>query len=116
MTTWRHHLFKIIVADFGCPVSQLYPVVVDNDSEYLPAGRVAKSKPWYLCCTYRWWLSDPEQHKDGVDASPLLVTFAGRDVGDGNSDSVKLLNSGELDNWTWQLGQWEKESGGGEGG
>lgn len=61
---------QIIVADCCCPVSQLYPAVVDN--AHLPAGRVAKTKPWYLCCTHRWWSSDSEGNMDGSDYVKLL--------------------------------------------
>ena len=57
------------------PVSaKLYPylVVVDDDNKaHLPAGRVAKSKPWYLCCTRRN-RSDSEGNADGSDYVKLL--------------------------------------------
>ena len=51
--------------------SKLYPVVVDDNKAHLPAGRVAKLKPWYLCCTRRT-RSDSEEKVDGSDYVKLL--------------------------------------------
>jgi hypothetical protein len=66
---------QVIVADRGQPVSQrLYPAVDDNNKVHLPGGRIAKSKPWYLCCINRWSLSDSESkgNLDGSDYVKLL--------------------------------------------
>lgn len=83
---------QVIVADFGQPVSQLYPAVVDHHTRvgHL-GGPVAKSKLWCLCCINRWWLS--KSAVEGINDSPLLVTCAGWDnEEDGHSDCVKLLD------------------------
>ena len=69
-------LYPFVDRAFGSvshPVStKLYPVVVDDDNKaHLPAGRVAKSKPWYLCCTRRN-RSDSEENADGSDYVKLL--------------------------------------------
>jgi hypothetical protein len=86
-------LYPFVDRAFGSashPVStKLYPVIVDDNKAHLPAGRVAKSKPWYLCCT-RWTSSDPE--KQGNDASSMLVTIAEQGGKDGVNDYVKLLD------------------------
>ena len=66
---------QVIVADSGQPFSQrLYPAVDDNNKVHLPGGRIAKSKPWYLCCINRWSLSDSESkgNLDGSDYVKLL--------------------------------------------
>lgn len=66
---------------------QLCPVVIDEyNKACLPAGCVATEKPWYLCCIHRWLpfadLKQQDKTVDGaVDASPLLVTYAGRGIG-----------------------------------
>jgi elongation factor Tu len=70
----------------------LCPVVIDDCSKAcLPSGYVATAKPWYyVCCIHRWWpFADLKQHdKDGaVDASPLLITYAGRGIGGCDNDN-----------------------------
>ena len=67
-----------------------------TNKAHLAEGRVAKSKPWYLCCT-RWTSFDPE--KQGNDASSMLVTIAGQGGKDGANEYVRLLES-ELSNST----------------
>ena len=69
-------LYPFVDCAFGSvshPVSaKLYPVIVDDDTQaHLPAGRVVKSKPWYLCCTRRN-RSDSEGNADGSDYVKLL--------------------------------------------
>jgi elongation factor Tu len=72
----------------------LCPVVIDDcNKACLPSGYVATAKPWYyMCCIHRWWpFADLKQQDktplDGaVDASPLLITYAGRGIGGCDND------------------------------
>jgi hypothetical protein len=80
----------------------LSPVVVDGDNEAnLPAARVAEQRPLFSCvmdsvssATSALWSSTGERDRDGnmygVDASSLLVTNAGRGVGEGAGDYAQL--------------------------
>jgi hypothetical protein len=80
----------------------LSPVVVDGGNEAnLPAARVAEQRPLFSCvmdsvssATSALWSttgqSDREGNMYGVDASSLLVTNAGRGVGDGAGDYAQL--------------------------
>jgi len=80
----------------------LSPVVVDGNEANLPSGRVAEQKPLFSCvmdsvssATSAMFTTgeggrDAEGNMYGVDASSLLVTNAGRGVGDGAGDYSKL--------------------------
>ncbi|KAL7548502.1 hypothetical protein ACHAWF_011794, partial [Thalassiosira exigua] len=76
----------------------LSPVIVDGDEERLPAGRVAEQRPLFSCLadTASAMFSagegarDAEGNVNGVDASSLLVTGAGRGVGDGAGDYSRV--------------------------
>jgi hypothetical protein len=79
----------------------LSPVVVDGNEANLPAARVADQRPLFSCvmdsvssATSALWSSTGERDGEGncygVDASSLLVTNAGRGVGDGAGDYAQL--------------------------
>ena len=79
----------------------LSPVVVDGNEANLPAARVAEQRPLFSCvmdsvssATSALWSSTGERDGEGncygVDASSLLVTNAGRGVGDGAGDYAQL--------------------------
>lgn len=79
----------------------LGPVVVDGNEANLPAARVAEQRPLFSCvmdsvssATSALWSSTGEGDREGnvygVDASSLLVTNAGRGVGDGAGDYAQL--------------------------
>ena len=81
----------------------LSPVVVDGNEANLPAARVAEQRPLFSCvmdsvssATSALWSSTGERDGEGncygVDASSLLVTNAGRGVGDGAGDYAQLPN------------------------
>ena len=81
----------------------LSPVVVDGNEANLPAARVAEQRPLFSCvmdsvssATSALWSTTGEGDREGnvygVDASSLLVTNAGRDVGDGAGDYAQLSN------------------------
>jgi len=79
----------------------LSPVVVDggsdNNTANLPSGRVAEQKPLFSCmmdsvsnAANAVWSTGDGDEVDGVDGSSLLITNAGRGVGDGAGDYSKL--------------------------
>jgi len=78
----------------------LSPVVVDgNEEHHLPAGRVAEQRPLFSCVADSISSAtaavfhtgdDIDDNVHGVDASSLLVTSAGRGVGDGEGDYSRL--------------------------
>ena len=77
----------------------LSPVVVDGNEANLPAGRVAESKPLFSCfmdsvnsAAGAVWSSeaDGDGNVHGVDSSSLLMTNAGRGVGEGAGDYTAL--------------------------
>jgi len=77
----------------------LSPVVVDGDSTNsanLPSGRVAEQKPLFSCMMDSMsnaagaMFSTGEGDVHGMDNSSLLVTNAGRGVGDGTGDYNQL--------------------------
>ena len=77
----------------------LSPVVVDgNEEHHLPAGRVAEQRPLFSCVADSissataavFHTGDDDDNVHGVDASSLLVTSAGRGVGDGEGDYSRL--------------------------
>jgi len=79
----------------------LTPVVVDGNEHNLPAGRVAESKPLFSCIAdgvsnaasamfSNTGERDAEGNVYGVDSSSLLITGAGRGVGEGTGDYAKL--------------------------
>lgn len=76
----------------------LSPVVVDgNEEHHLPAGRVAEQRPLFSCvadsissATAAVFHTGDDDNEHGVDASSLLVTSAGRGVGDGEGDYSRL--------------------------
>ena len=79
----------------------LSPVVVDGNEANLPAARVAEQRPLFSCvmdsvssATSALWSSTGERDGEGncygVDASSLLVTNAGRGVGNGAGDYAQL--------------------------
>lgn len=51
-------------------LSVSYPAVDDNNKVHRPRGRIAKSKPWSICCSINHWsLSDSESSEGNVDGS-----------------------------------------------
>jgi len=76
----------------------LSPVVVDgNEEHHLPAGRVAEQRPLFSCvadsissATAAVFHTGDDENVHGVDSSSLLVTSAGRGVGDGEGDYSRL--------------------------
>lgn len=76
----------------------LSPVVVDGNEANLPSGRVAEQKPLFSCVmdsvssatSAMFTTGEGTQDEYGVDSSSLLVTNAGRGVGDGAGDYSKL--------------------------
>ncbi|EJK71154.1 hypothetical protein THAOC_07430 [Thalassiosira oceanica] len=77
----------------------LSPVVVDGNEANLPAGRVAESKPLFSCfmdsvnsAAGAVWSSDADEagNVHGVDSTSLLMTNAGRGVGEGAGDYTAL--------------------------
>eukprot|EP00578_Thalassiosira_sp_NH16_P008442 CAMPEP_0181117256 /NCGR_PEP_ID=MMETSP1071-20121207/22412_1 /TAXON_ID=35127 /ORGANISM="Thalassiosira sp., Strain NH16" /LENGTH=802 /DNA_ID=CAMNT_0023201605 /DNA_START=173 /DNA_END=2581 /DNA_ORIENTATION=+ len=76
----------------------LSPVVVDGNEANLPSARVAESKPLFSCvmdsmssaASAVFTGGDDDENTHGVDSSSLLVTNAGRGVGDGTGDYSKL--------------------------
>lgn len=79
----------------------LSPVVVDggtdNNTANLPSGRVAEQKPLFSCmmdsvsnAANAVWSTGEGENVHGVDGGSLLITNAGRGVGDGAGDYSKL--------------------------
>jgi len=78
----------------------LVPVVVDGNEENLPPGRVAERQPLFSCLVnsvssasaalFTTAETDSEGNVHGVDGSSLLVTNAGRGVGDTSGDYSRL--------------------------
>lgn len=77
----------------------LSPVVVDGNEANLPAGRVAESRPLFSCfmdsvnsAAGAVWSSeaDDDSNVHGVDSTSLLMTNAGRGVGEGAGDYTAL--------------------------
>ncbi|KAL9190330.1 hypothetical protein ACHAXT_007541 [Thalassiosira profunda] len=94
-----------VAASSGSPARHeetrgLLAPVVDGHEESLPAGRVAESKPLFSCLAdsmssaaqalYSTGEGDGQGNVHGVDASSLLVTNAGRGVGDGAGSYEQL--------------------------
>lgn len=83
----------------------LAPVVVDGNEENLPPGRVAERQPLFSCLVnsvssasaalFTTGETDSEGNVHGVDGSSLLVTNAGRRVGDNNAGDYSRLSDHE---------------------
>ena len=82
----------------------LSPVVVDGNEANLPSARVGEAnRPLFSCVTDSvnsaasalFHMGD-ESNVNGIDSSSLLVTNAGRGVGDGEGDYERLPDSERL--------------------
>ena len=73
----------------------LSPVVVDGNEANLPSGRVAEQRPLFSCVmdsvnSATAAVFSTGEDVEGIDSSSLLVTNAGRGVGDGECDYEQL--------------------------
>jgi hypothetical protein len=85
----------------------LGPVVIDGNEENLPPGRVAERQPLFSCvvnsvssaaaAVFTNGDTDSEGNVHGVDGRALLITNAGRGVGDNAGDYSRLSDEDRFD-------------------